>query len=68
VLRAESPPGSTSYWAVQVNGKTHPDIAWGYDFLTRQLFPIAGLAAFYTEKVDIVLDGQRLARPTTHFS
>jgi uncharacterized protein (DUF427 family) len=61
--------GSTSgYWTARVNGKVHPDIAWSYDFPTRQLFPIAGLVAFYNEKVDIVLDGQRLARPPTHFS
>lgn len=61
--------GTTSrYWTARVNGKTHPDIAWSYDFPTRQLTPIAGLVAFYNEKVDIVLDGQRLARPSTHFS
>ena len=61
--------GTTSgYWTARVNGKTHPDIAWSYDFSTRQLLPIAGLVAFYNEKVDIVLDGQMLARPTTHFS
>ena len=61
--------GTTSaYWAARVNGETHPDIAWSYDFPTRQLLPIAGLVAFYNEKVDIVLDGQMLARPTAPFS
>lgn len=61
--------GTTSgYWTARVNGTTHPDIAWSYDFPTRQLLPIAGLVAFYNEKADIVLDGQRLARPATHFS
>jgi uncharacterized protein (DUF427 family) len=59
---------TSGYWTARVNGKVHPDIAWSYDFPTRQLFPIAGLVAFYNEKVDIVLDGQRLARPPTHFS
>ncbi|MGH9097220.1 MAG: DUF427 domain-containing protein, partial [Acidimicrobiales bacterium] len=39
-----------------------------YDFPTRQLLPIAGLVAFYNEKVDISVDGQPLDRPTTHFS
>ena len=39
------------------------DLAWAYDFPTRQLLPIAGLIAFYNEKVDIVLDGER-ARAT----
>jgi len=61
--------GTTSgYWAARINGTTHPDIAWTYDFPTRQLLPIAGLVAFYNEKTDIVLDGRRLDRPVTHFS
>ena len=47
---------------------TYPDIAWAYDFPTRELLPIAGLIAFYNEKVDTFLDGHRLERPTTHFS
>jgi hypothetical protein len=55
-------------WTALVGGTTHPDIAWSYDFPTRQLLPIAGLVAFYNEKVDIVLDGQRLDRPTIRSS
>ena len=47
--------------------QTYPDLAWTYDFPTRQLLPIAGLIAFYNEKVDIVLDGVLLDRPSTHF-
>jgi uncharacterized protein (DUF427 family) len=46
----------------------HKDLAWSYDFPTRQLLPITGLIAFYNEKVDTVLDGQLLDRPATHFS
>jgi uncharacterized protein (DUF427 family) len=59
---------TSSYWTAQVGAASTPDIAWSYDFPTRQLLPIAGLVAFYNEKVDIVLDGQRLDRPVTHFS
>ena len=51
-----------------VGGTVHPDLAWSYDFPTRQLSPIAGLISFYNEKVDIILDGERLPRPETHFS
>jgi len=29
---------------------------------------VAGLACFYNEKVDIILDGERQERPRTHFS
>jgi uncharacterized protein (DUF427 family) len=61
--------GTTSgYWSVRIGDTTHPDLAWAYDFPTRQLLPITGLIAFYNEKVDISIDGQRLDRPVTHFS
>jgi uncharacterized protein (DUF427 family) len=61
--------GSTSgYWSAVLDGETHPDIAWCYDFPTRELLPIAGLIAFYNEKLDIFLDGVQLERPRTHFS
>ena len=60
--------GQTShYWNVCVGDTTYPDLAWAYDFPTRQLLPIAGLVAFYNEKVDIILDRQPLPQPTTHF-
>ena len=60
--------GTTSgYWSVRAGGTAHADLAWSYDFPTRQLLPIAGLIAFYNEQVDITLDGQRLDPPQTHF-
>jgi uncharacterized protein (DUF427 family) len=58
---------TTGYWSAQTGEATYPDIAWTYDFPTRQLLPIAGLIAFYNEKVDIALDGQPIQRPETHF-
>ena len=46
--------GTTSgYWSVRVGDVIYPDLAWSYEFPTRQLLPIAGLIAFYNEKVDI---------------
>jgi len=61
--------GMTSgYWSVRVGGTVHKDLAWAYDFPTRQLLPIAGLVAFYNEMVDTYLDGELLDRPQTHFS
>src|SRR5580658_1560191 len=60
--------GRTSgYWTVQVADAMYPDLAWTYDFPTRQVLPIAGLIAFYNEKVDITINGEPLPRPTTHF-
>ena len=60
--------GTTSgYWSVDLHGQMQPDLAWSYDFPTRDLAPIAGLIAFYNEKVDVNLDDRRLQRPKTHF-
>jgi uncharacterized protein (DUF427 family) len=58
---------TTGYWSVRVGQTVHSDLAWSYDFPTRQLLPIAGMIAFYNERVDISLAGQRLERPVTHF-
>ena len=61
--------GTTSaYWSAAVGESIVPDIAWAYDFPTRQVAPIAGLVAFYNEKVDVTVDGTHLVRPDTHFS
>jgi uncharacterized protein (DUF427 family) len=60
--------GRTSgYWSVRANGTVHQDLAWTYEFPTRQLLPITGMIAFYNEKVDVYLDGHKLDRPRTHF-
>jgi uncharacterized protein (DUF427 family) len=59
---------TTGYWSVRSGDTLYSDLAWTYDFPTRQLTPIAGLIAFYNEKVDVILDGKRLAQPQTHFS
>ena len=44
------------------------DLAWSYDYPLPAVAPIAGMIAFYNEKVDITVDGVRIPRPTTHFS
>jgi uncharacterized protein (DUF427 family) len=59
---------TTGYWSVRTDDGDYPDLAWSYDFPTRQLLPITGLVAFYDEKVDVFLDGAAQPRPTTHFS
>jgi uncharacterized protein (DUF427 family) len=58
---------TSGYWSIRTGGTMHTDLAWSYDFPSRQLLPIAGMVAFYNEKADIFLDGQRLERPQTHF-
>jgi uncharacterized protein (DUF427 family) len=58
---------TTGYWSIRAGGTLHEDLAWSYDFPTRQLLPITGLIAFYDEKVDVFVDGEQQARPVTHF-
>jgi uncharacterized protein (DUF427 family) len=60
--------GRTSgYWSIRIGESVHENLAWAYDFPTAGLASIAGLIAFYNEKVDIFLDGKQLPRPSTHF-
>jgi uncharacterized protein (DUF427 family) len=59
---------TSGYWSARIGDRLVPDLAWAYDFPTRQLLPIAGLVAFYNERVDVLVDGERLERPVTPFS
>ncbi len=43
-------------------------LAWTYHYPLPAVGQIAGLVAFYNEKLDIVVDGVALARPQTQFS
>jgi uncharacterized protein (DUF427 family) len=61
--------GTTSgYWSVRTGEAVHPDLAWTYHYPLPAVAPIAGMVAFYNEKLDIVVDGVALPRPQTHFS
>jgi uncharacterized protein (DUF427 family) len=61
--------GTTSdYWSARIGGALHEDIAWSYAYPSPQVLQIAGLVAFYDEKVDTFYDGVPVARPRTKFS
>lgn len=61
--------GTTSdYWSARVDGRLHTDIAWSYAYPDAAVAAIAGLIAFYDEKVDTFIDGALVARPRTKFS
>jgi uncharacterized protein (DUF427 family) len=50
--------GRTSgYWSARIKERLHPDVAWCYDAPNRKVRSIAGLIAFYSEKVDLLVDG-----------
>jgi uncharacterized protein (DUF427 family) len=60
--------GTTSdYWSAVVGGKAHRDIAWSYAYPNVAVAAIAGLVAFYDERVDTFLDGVPVTRPRTKF-
>jgi len=59
---------TSGYWSVRAGDELHRDLAWTYHYPLPAVAPIAGLVAFYNEKVDIVVDGVALPRPHTHFS
>jgi uncharacterized protein (DUF427 family) len=59
---------TSDYWSSTAGDATHPDVAWSYAFPMRELLPIAGLIAFYNEKLDIFVDDVKLERPQTRIS
>jgi uncharacterized protein (DUF427 family) len=59
---------TSQYWAVRIGDAVYPDLVWTYDYPLREVAPIAGMIAFYNEKLDIFVDVTRLARPLTHFA
>jgi uncharacterized protein (DUF427 family) len=53
--------GRTSdYWTAEVPGRVEVDVAWSYRQPFPALAPIAGLVAFYNDRVDLTVDGIRL--------
>ena len=60
--------GTAVYWSATTPAGAHPDIVWSYPAPLRESIPIAGLMAFFDEKVDVTVDGVALPRPTTKFS
>ena len=60
--------GQAEYWSVRTGDGVHEDLAWSYSTPLPESQKIAGLIAFYNEKVDIYLDGELQERPSTKFS
>jgi uncharacterized protein (DUF427 family) len=60
--------GRAEHWSVRAGDRVIPDLAWSYRTPLPESTKIAGLIAFYNEKVDLYVDGVRQERPTTKFS
>jgi uncharacterized protein (DUF427 family) len=60
--------GRADTWSVRVGELLHEDLAWSYPAPLPESQKVAGLIAFYDEKLDIEVDGVREERPVTKFS
>jgi uncharacterized protein (DUF427 family) len=60
--------GTAGYWSVDTGASVHEDIVWIYRSPLPESQKIAGLAAFYDEKVDVFVDGVKQRQPQTKFS
>jgi uncharacterized protein (DUF427 family) len=60
--------GRAEWWSVRVGDDTYEDLAWSYRSPLPESQKVAGLIAFYDEKVDVYVDGVRQPRPVTKFS
>lgn len=59
--------GDATTFDARIGDESIANIAWTYTLPRPESTPIAGLIAFYDEKVDIDVDGDRQSRPRTHF-
>jgi len=55
--------GTARYWTLDTPTGQHVDIAWSYPSPFRESAQIAGLVAFYDERIDLTVDGKPLDRP-----
>ncbi len=60
--------GTATYWSVRTDNALHRDVAWTYPAPVVECPRIAGLVAFFNERVDLVVDGVRQERPHTPWS
>ena len=55
--------GTASYWTLDTGEGVHEDVVWIYRAPLPESQKITGLACFYNEKVDIIVDGEPQERP-----
>jgi len=55
--------GTAEYYSVEVGGTLHEDLVWTYPAPLAESAKVAGLAAPYSEKLDMYVDGELQERP-----
>jgi len=60
--------GTARYWSVRVGDTVVPSLFWSYPDPIPEIPKIRDLVAFFTERVDLVVDGEPQERPVTPWS
>jgi uncharacterized protein (DUF427 family) len=60
--------GLASYWSATLPERTVPDLAWSYPEPLRGAEVLRDLVSFFTEHVDLTVDGVRTVRPVSPWS
>lgn len=60
--------GKASYYSLHLDGDVHANLVWTYPDPIPECPKIEGLLSFYNEKVDLIVDGERLPRPESPWS
>ncbi len=60
--------GVASYWSVEAGGERVEDLVWYYPEPIPEAAKIEGHLAFFNERVDLEVDGEKQERPKTQWS
>jgi len=60
--------GTAEYWSARVGERLEENVAWSYRTPLPESIRVAGMIAFYDERVDVFIDGEHQERPVTKFS
>ena len=60
--------GAASYWHVRVGDRVEEDLVWSYPDPQHDAEPVRDMYCFFSERVDLELDGEAVERPRTQWS
>jgi uncharacterized protein (DUF427 family) len=60
--------GQAVYWSARIGDRVLDDLAWSYLDPIPEMPRIRGRIAFFSERVDLFVDGERQERPRTPWS
>ena len=60
--------GHARYWSAHVDGTVLTDVAWSYEDPHNYATLVKDMICFFNERVDVSVDGERLARPRSPWS